>query len=67
MTAVAKRKYMSINDISREILPLSKKRIRAFVRQNLPVKIIGGRIFVERSQLEKLLSSTEQNSFPIAI
>lgn len=67
MTAVVTRKYLTIDDIQKEYLPVSKKRIRALVKQYLNVKLIGGRIFVERRQLEKLLSSTEQNSFPIAI
>lgn len=67
MTPVLNRKYLTIDDIQKEYLPVSKKRIRALVKQYLNVKIIGGRIFVERSQLENLLSSTEQNSFPIAI
>ena len=67
MTPVLNRKYLTIDDIQKEYLPVSKKRIRALVKQYLNVKIIGGRIFVERSQLENLLSSTEQNNFPIAI
>ena len=67
MTPVLNRKYLTIDDIQQQYLPVSKKRIRALVKQYLNVKIIGGRIFVERSQLENLLSSTEQNSFPIAI
>ena len=67
MTPVLNRKYLTIDDIQKEYLPVSKKRIRALVKQYLNIKIIGGRIFVERSQLENLLSSTEQNSFPIAI
>lgn len=67
MTAVMTRKYLTIDDIHREFLPISKKRIRALVKQYLNVKIIGGRIFVERRQLENLLSSTEQTCFPIAM
>ena len=67
MTAVMTRKYLTIDEIHKEYLPVSKKRIRALVKQYLNVKTIGGRIFVERSQLENLLSSTEQNSFPISL
>ena len=67
MTPVLNRKYLTIDDIQKEYLPVSKKRIRALVKQYLNVKIIGGRIFVERRQLENLLNSTEQTCFPIAI
>lgn len=61
------RKYLTITQIQQQYLPLSKKRIRALVKQYLDAKILGGRIFVERSQLEALLNSTEQNNFPIAM
>ena len=67
MTAIMTRKYLTIDDIHREFLPISKKRIRALVKQYLNIKIIGGRIFVERRQLENLLNSTERNNFPIAM
>ena len=67
MTAVMTRKYLTIDDIHREFLPISKKRIRALVKQYLNIKIIGGRIFVERRQLENLLNSTERNNFPIVM
>ena len=45
-----------MDDIQKEYLPLSKKRIRTLVKQYLPVKTIGGRIFVDRQQLEDLLA-----------
>ncbi len=61
------RKYLTITQIQQQYLPLSKKRIRVLVKQYLDAKILGGRIFVERSQLEALLNSTEQNNFPIAM
>ena len=50
------RKYLSIDDIQREYLPISKKRIRMFVRELLPVKRIGGRMYVERSLLDSVLT-----------
>ncbi len=62
-----KQKISNNRRHSKRVSTNSKKRIRALVKQYLKVKIIGGRIFVERTQLENLLSSTEQNSFPIAI
>ena len=56
---------MNIDDIQREYLPVSKKKLRAFVKMYLPIKIIGGRIFVERAQLERLLSDVERDAFPL--
>ena len=56
---------MSIDDIQREYLNVSKKKLRAFVKMYLPIKMIGGRIFVERVQLERLLSDVERDAFPI--
>ena len=58
------RKYVSIDDIQREYLPVSKKKIRSLVKQYLPVKTIGGRMFVQRETLEQLLS--DKDSLPLA-
>lgn len=57
MTNCTERKYLNINDIQREYLPISKKKRREFVKEHLYVKLIGGRIYVERAALETLLSS----------
>lgn len=54
-----KRQYITISEIQKEYLPMSKKRIRLLVKQNLPTKMIGNRIFVDRSKLEELLANTE--------
>ena len=35
---------------------MSKKKLRVFVKKYLDVKIIGKRMFVEREQLETVLS-----------
>ena len=56
------RKFLTINDIQREYLPISHKKLRAWVKEDLPVKYIGRRIYVERAELEALLSSGEQTS-----
>ena len=56
---VAVRKYLSIDDIQKEYLPISKKRLRVLVKKYLETKIIGNRIFVERTELEQLLQGTE--------
>ena len=58
------RKYVSIDDIQREYLPVSKK-IRALVKQYLPVKTIGGRMFVQRETLERLLSDPDRQNLPL--
>ena len=57
MTNSTERKYLNISDIQTEYLPISKKKIREFVKEHLYVKMIGGRIYVERVALETLLSS----------
>lgn len=60
-----KRKYISIDDIAKEYLPISKKKIRAFVRKYIPVKLIGARMYVEREALERLLSNADRDCFPL--
>ena len=53
------RKYLSIDDIQKEYLPISKKRLRLFVKKHLETKTIGNRIFVERAELERLLKNVK--------
>lgn len=67
MTITPERKYLTIDDIQKQYLPISKKRIRALAKLYLNPKVIGGRIFVERVQLENLLKSSEQSNFPLVI
>lgn len=57
MTNSNERKYLTVSDIQMEYLPISKKKIREFVKEHLHVKKIGNRIYVERTALEALLSS----------
>jgi hypothetical protein len=57
MTKSIERKYLNITEIQKEYLPISKKKIREFVKEHLNVRLIGGRIYVERTALEALLSS----------
>ena len=61
--ATITRKYLSIVDIQKEYLPISKKKIREFVKKYLNIKIIGGRIYVERDLLEALLGNAEHERF----
>ena len=51
-----KRKYISIDDVQKEYLPIGKKRIRALVKKYLQVKTIGNRMYIDRELLERLLS-----------
>ena len=59
------RKYLTIDDIYQEYLPLSKKKLRCFVKKYLPVKIIGGRIYTERAALEALLANPDRDILPL--
>ena len=65
MTDKVNRKYLTVNEIQKEYLPVSKKRIRTFVKKYLNVKIIGNRIFIDRERLEALLNSPDRNKFPL--
>lgn len=56
MTNNTERKYLNVSDIQREYLPISKKKIREFVKEHLYIRKIGNRIYVEREALEALLS-----------
>ena len=61
---VLQRKYLSVDDIYNEYLPVSKKRIRMLIKRYIPYKLIGGRIFVERSPLENVLAG--HSELPLA-
>ncbi len=54
-----KRAYLSIDEISKEYLPMSKKKIREFVTENLPYRKIGGRIYVSRESIEEWLKENK--------
>ncbi len=60
MTNNTERKYLTVGDIQKEYLPISSKKLRAWVKEHLPVKHIGRRLYVERAALETLLSNEEQ-------
>lgn len=65
MTKDTERKYLTIGDIQREYLPISKKKIRELVKKHTPVKLIGGRIYVERVEFEAFLSDGEGSLYPM--
>ena len=60
-----KRKYNSIDEIQKEYLSLSKKRIRALVKKHLQVKMIGGRLYTEREALDRLLADPDREYLPL--
>lgn len=59
------RKYLTIDDIQQEYLPISKKKIRCFVKKYLNIKIIGGRMYIEREAFENILNDPERCSFSL--
>lgn len=60
-------KLVSINEITKRYLPISKKRARRFALLYLDAKRIGNRIFVERDKLEALLSDPDRERFPLNV
>lgn len=57
----AVRKYLTIDDIQKEYLHIGKKRLRMLVKKYLETKVIGNRIFVERAELENLMTDSVNN------
>ena len=61
-------KWVDISSVVRDYLPISKRKARKFVDMYCSSKkIIGGRIYVERAQLEQLLADPDRESFPLDI
>lgn len=56
---------VGIAEITERYLPLSRRRARRFVSIYLEPVRIGNRIFVEREKLEKLLSGSGNQFFPL--
>ena len=65
MTNSTERKYLTVGDIQKEYLPISSKKLRAWVKEHLPVKHIGRRIYVERTALEAFLSKEDGSPYPL--
>ena len=61
----AMRKYLNIDEIQKEYLPVSKKRIRSLVKKYLNSKVIGGRIYTDREALERLLADPDREYLPL--
>lgn len=67
MTEKNKTAWVDISSVVLEYLPISKRKARKFVELYLTPKRVGNRIYVEREQLEKLLSDPERERFPLDI
>ena len=67
MTEKKKTAWVDISSVVLEYLPISKRKARKFVDLYLSPKRVGNRIYVEREQLEKLLSDPERERFPLDI
>ncbi len=65
MDELQKCQYISITDIQKEYLPISRKKLRIFVKRYLDTKMIGNRIFVNRNELEEILNNPENQKLPI--
>lgn len=67
MTEKRQTKWVDISSVVREYLPVSKRKARKFVDLYLTPKRVGNRIYVERQQLERLLTDPDRESFPLDI
>ena len=61
------RSMVGIAEITERYLPISKRKARKFVSLYLDCKRIGNRIYVDRQQLEQLLSDPNREKFPLNI
>jgi hypothetical protein len=62
-----KTAWVDISSIVREYLPVSKRKARRFVDLYLTKKRVSNRIYVEREQLEQLLSDPSRENFPLDV
>ena len=60
-----KSAMVDIREITDRYLPVSRRKARRFVHLYLNYKVIGNRIYVEREELEQLLSDPEREKFPL--
>lgn len=63
MNNTEQRQYITIDEIKKSYLPMSKKKIREFVKKYLNIKVIGNRIYVERAALEAILEDPDRECF----
>ena len=65
MEETQKCQYLSITDIQKEYLPISRKKLRLFVKRYLDAKMIGHCLSVSREELEEVLHNPENTNLPI--
>ena len=65
MVEQKKSALVGITEITKEYLPVSRKKARKFVALYLEPKRIGNRIYVDRQQLEALLQDPNREKFPL--
>ena len=58
-------RWVDISEIISEYLPISKKKARKLVLTYMNYKRIGNRLYVNRQELEDLLSRTDITSLPL--
>ena len=59
--------WVDISEITKTYLPISRRKARKFVALYLTPKRVGNRIYVERAQLERLLSDPDRELFPLDV
>jgi hypothetical protein len=62
-----KTAWVDISSIVQEYLPISRRKARKFVDLYLTPIRVGNRIYVEREQLEQLLSDPSRENFPLDV
>ena len=66
MTEKRQTEWIDIKNIVEQYLPISKRKARKFVDMYCSSKkIVGGRIYIERKQLEQLLADPDRERFPL--
>lgn len=68
MTEKRKTDWVDIGELTACYLPVSKRKARKFVELYCSSrKYVGGRIYVERAQLEQLLADPDRERFPLDV
>jgi hypothetical protein len=62
-----KTAWVDISSIVQEYLPISRRKARKFVDLYLTPKRVGNRIYIQRTQLERLLADPDRENFPLDI
>lgn len=68
MTKERQTAWVDISSIVEQYLPISRRKARKFVDLYCSSKkYVGGRIYVERAQLEQLLADPDRERFPLDV